>query len=92
MIKSFKCKDTKKLFDDTYVRRFKSFERQARKKLEMLNAAQVIEDLKSPPGNKLEPLKGDRLGQYSIRINKQFRLCFSWEKSHAFDVEIVDYH
>ena len=71
--------------------RFAGFERSARRKLEMLAAAHSLEDLRSPPGNRLEKLKGDRAGQYSIRINDQFRICFRWDKA-ARDVEIVDYH
>ena len=92
MIKSFKCKDTKKLAQDELPRRFRAIERIARRKLEMLEAAERLEDLRSPPGNKLEALKGDRQGQFSIRINKQFRICFKWESNSASDVEIVDYH
>jgi proteic killer suppression protein len=92
MIKSFKCKETEKLFNDLESKRFKQIERVARRKLEMLEAAKAIEDLKAPPGNRLEPLKGDRSGQHSIRINDQYRLCFVWSDAGAYDVEIVDYH
>jgi len=92
MIKSFRCKDTETLFNDKPVKRFKSFERVARRKLEMLDAAAVLDDLRTPPGNRLEPLKGRRKGQHSIRVNDQFRVCFRWYRNEAFDVEIVDYH
>ncbi|MDC0358370.1 type II toxin-antitoxin system RelE/ParE family toxin [Oligoflexia bacterium] len=92
MIKSFRCKETKKLFDDEASRRFSRIQRIARRRLEMLEAAIKLEDLKTPPGNRLEALKGNRKGQYSIRINDQFRICFKWKKDSAYDVEIVDYH
>jgi len=91
MIKSFRCKDTKRLFDDQPVRRFQSCERAARRKLEMLAAAERLEELRLPPGNRLEAWHGDRAGQHSIRINDQWRICFRWE-SGAVEVEIVDYH
>lgn len=71
---------------------WRSFARVARRKLLMLDAAQSLDDLRSPPGNRLEVLKGDRAGQYAIRINDQYRLCFRWTGSDAEDVEIVDYH
>jgi len=92
MIVDFRCKDTEKLFNDKYVRKFTAIERPARRKLEMIDAAHNVEDLKSPPGNRLESLRGDRKGQYSIRINNKFRICFIWDESGARDVEIVDYH
>ena len=92
MIRSFRSKDTQVLFEDRRVRRFQSIERVARRKLEMLEAAVALDDLKVPQGNRLERLHGDRRGQYSIRINDQFRLCFSWKDGDAEDVEIVDYH
>jgi len=92
MIKSFKCKKTENLFGDNFVSKFKSFEKVARRKLEMLNAARKLVDLRSPPSNRLELLKGNRRGQYSIRINNQYRLCFKWKDSSVYDVEIVDYH
>ena len=92
MIKSFADKDTSKLFEDRRVRKFHSIERQARKKLAMLDAATGLQDLEVPPGNKLELLGGDRKGQYSIRINNQWRICFRWISNQACDVEIVDYH
>ena len=91
MIRSFRCRDTQQLFSGTRVRRFVNFEAVARRKLEMLAAAHRIEDLRSPPGNRLEQLRGDRDGQHSIRINDQFRICFRWSDG-ADDVEIVDYH
>ncbi len=92
MIKSFACKDSRKLFSDERVRRFASIERIARRKLTMLNAAHHLEDLLVPPGNRLEALKGDRVGQHSIRINKQWRICFVWQDGAALDVQIIDYH
>lgn len=92
MIKSFKCRETEKLANDISSKWFRNIERIARRKLEMLEAAKRLEDLHSPPGNRLEPLRGSRVGQHSIRINDQFRLCFKWEDNAAWDVEIVDYH
>ena len=91
MIKSFKCKDTEKLFNRKFVRKFSGIERQAVKRLDRLNAAPNLETLANLQGNRFEPLKGDRKGQYSIRINDQWRVCFGWEEG-ATDVEIVDYH
>jgi len=92
MIKSFRCSDTEALFNRQRVKRFVNIETVARRKLTLLHAAATLEFLKVPPGNRLEALKGDRSGQYSIRINHQFRLCFRWVDGHAEDVEIVDYH
>jgi len=92
MIKSFADKDTKALFARRRVRRFTSVERPARRKLEMLDAAVDLDDLRSPPGNRLEALKGNRKGQYSIRINQQWRICFVWKADGPHQVEIVDYH
>ena len=92
MIQSFSCKDTETLFNSFTVRRFKAFERVARRKLLMLHAATILESLKVPPGNRLEALEHDRKGQHSIRINDQWRVCFTWKNGDAFDVEIVDYH
>ncbi len=92
MIKSFRCRDTQKLFARQPVRRFKAIESVARRKLEMLDAAARIEDLRVPPGNRLEALSGDRKGQHSIRVNDQWRVCFVWRDGNAEDVEIVDYH
>lgn len=91
MIKSFRCRDTEALANDLPVRRFSAIERVARRKLEMLAVATRLEDLRVPPGNQLEALRGDRSGQQSIRINSQWRICFRWSNG-AEDVEIVDYH
>jgi proteic killer suppression protein len=92
MIRSFKSKETEMLFGDRPVSRFKSFERPARRKLLYLHRARTLQDLKVPPGNQLEGLKRDRVGQHSIRINDQWRICFRWQEGDAYDVEIVDYH
>jgi len=91
-IKSFRCKDTRNLFERESVRRFDRIAMIARRKLEQLDWAGRLEDLRVPPGNRLEALKGDRKGQHSIRINDQFRICFGWNGTDAEDVEIVDYH
>jgi proteic killer suppression protein len=91
-IKSFKCKDTEALFSGKRVRRWANVERTALRKLEQLDWSSVLEDLRIPPGNQLESLKGDRKGQHSIRINDQWRVCFKWTSEGAIDVEIVDYH
>lgn len=92
MIKTFADKSTQKLFEGKSPRQFKSFQRQAERKLQMLDMAVTLDFLRSPPGNRLEMLSGGRQGQYSIRINQQWRLCFRWQGSDAFDVEITDYH
>jgi len=92
MIRSFKCRDTEKLWAAQRVAAFQAFEQVARRKLRMLEAATRLGDLKVPPNNKLEALKGDRLGQHSIRINDRWRVCFVWADGHATNVEIVDYH
>lgn len=92
MIKSFSCKDTERLANGFRVRRFVNFERTALRKIRQLQIASQLDDLRVPPGNKLELLYGDRQGQYSIRINKQFRICFRWTAAGAENVEIVDYH
>jgi toxin HigB-1 len=92
MIHSFRCKDTEALANNVAVRRFGAIERVARRKLEMLAAAVTIGDLRVPPGNRLEALKGNRQGQHSIRINDQWRICFRWADGAAEDVEIVDNH
>lgn len=92
MIVSFACRDTQKLFNDEFVGKFSNFESAARRKLLMLHAAHQLEDLRIPPSNRLEALKGDRKGQFSIRINRQWRICFQWKQSAAHQVEIVDYH
>jgi proteic killer suppression protein len=92
MILTFNCKQTEALFNDQSISKFRAFERVARRKLLYLHQARRLEDLLVPPGNKLEALHGDRKGQYSIRINKQWRICFSWHEGNAYGVEIVDYH
>jgi proteic killer suppression protein len=92
MIKRFKCADAERIFRRKRSKRFSSIEKTALRKLLMLEAAGRLEDLRIPPGNRLEMLHGDREGQYSIRINDQWRLCFSWIDGAAVDVEIVDYH
>lgn len=92
MIKSFKCTDTAELFHDVLVPRFRAIERPARRKLLYLHRARTLDDLKQPPGNRLEALKGDRKGQHSIRINDQWRICFKWSDGDVHEVEIVDYH
>ena len=92
MIRSFRCGDTERLFRDVEVPRFRAFERVARRKLLYLHRARSLGDLRVPPGNRLEPLKGDREGQHSIRIDDQWRICFVWRDGNAFAVEIVAYH
>lgn len=92
MILSFRCKETQALFEGRQARRFKAVARVAERKLAQLHAAQTLEFLRSPPGNMLESLKGDRRGQYSIRVNDQWRICFVWTAVGPSDVEIVDYH
>lgn len=91
-IRSFRCDETEKLFDGKRGRRFVNIEAAAMRKLAMLNRAGRLDDLRVPPGNRLEALKGDRVGQYSIRINDQFRICFVWTATGPEEVEIVDYH
>jgi len=92
LIQSFRCKETEKLFHDQWVPRFQHIERQARRKLLYLHHARTLEDLARLPGNRLEALKGKRHGQYSIRINDQWRICFVWHDGEVHAVEIVDYH
>jgi len=93
MIQSFKCKETEKIWNQEYSKKFsEDIQRVVLRKLFMLQRAKELKDLMIPPANRLEKLKGDRKNQYSIRINDQYRICFQWEDSNAFDVEIVDYH
>jgi len=92
MIRSFRDAETEALFNDYEVRRFRSIERVARRKLLYLHRARHLDDLRVPPGNRLEALKGDRRGQYSIRINNQWRICFRWKDGDVHKVEITDYH
>lgn len=93
MIRSFRDRDTERLFERQPVRKWSpELQRAALRKLRMLASAEGVDDLRVPPGNRLERLQGNRFGQYSIRINSQWRVCFRWEQGHAYDVEIVDYH
>lgn len=92
MIRSFRCKETRKLFETGRTKRFSPIKNVAERKLIQLQAAETLDDLKSPPGNRLEALSGDRQGQHSIRINQQWRLCFFWTDDGPEEVEIVDYH
>ena len=92
MIKSFRCEDTKLLFEIGRCRRFSAIAIVAVRKLAQLDAAQTLDFLRSPPGNRLETLRGNRAGQCSIRINDQFRICFRWTDDGPDAVEIVDYH
>ena len=92
MIRSFASRDTEELFSGGAPRRFRSFRLQAERKLQMLDSAKDLNDLRVPPGNRLEKLGGDRRGQYSMRINDQWRICFRWRNDGPWDVEIADYH
>jgi proteic killer suppression protein len=92
VIRSFRSSDTERLFRRESVRRFKPIERQALRKLDLLDAAPDLRTLSTLPGNRLEKLKGDREGQHCIRINDHWRICFVWREGHAYEVEIVDYH
>jgi len=93
MIKSLKCRETKRVWEGEYSRRWHlDVQKIARRKLRMLNNARILHDLSVPPGNRLGALKHDRKGQHSIRINDQWRVCFKWRNGDAHDVEITDYH
>jgi proteic killer suppression protein len=92
VIKSFGDKDTQALYQGKWVRRFNGFREQAEKRLQILRRARSLNDLRGLPSNRLEALAGDRQGQFSIRINQQWRICFRWHAGDAYDVEIVDYH
>jgi toxin HigB-1 len=92
VIRTFRCPETERLFRREPVRRFRALQRQALRKLDILDAAADIRALSTLPGNRLEHLKGKRKGQNSIRVNDQWRICFQWRDGHAYEVEIVDYH
>lgn len=92
MIQSFKDADTKELFETGFSRRWASIQAAALRKLDQIETAIVLSDLRVPPGNRLEQLKGDRAGQHSIRVNRQYRICFVWTVDGAHEVEIADYH
>ncbi|HNE26868.1 MAG TPA: type II toxin-antitoxin system RelE/ParE family toxin [Pseudomonadales bacterium] len=92
MIKSFRCGDTQALYETGKCRRWANIKSIATRKLTQLDSATTLAFLRSPPGNRLESLSGDRANQYSIRVNDQWRICFTWHDGHVFDVEIVDYH
>jgi toxin HigB-1 len=92
MIRSFRCRDTQALFEGGHPKRFRAIETVATRKLAMLDAAKTLDFMRSPPGNRLEALRGDRSGQWSVRINDPWRLCFVWTDSGPDQVEIVDYH
>lgn len=92
MIKTFRCKNTQSLYEGKSSRHFRAIRAVAERKLQQLDSAVTLDFLRSPPGNRLEALKGGRAGQHSIRINDQWRVCFVWSDSGVYDVEIVDYH
>ncbi len=93
MIKSFNCKETEKIFNRNFSKKFsQGIQRVALRKLRMINRAKILNDLKVPPANRLEALRGNRKGQYSIRINDQWRISFKWKDGEVNNVEIVDYH
>jgi len=93
VIRSFGNKDTERIWDEQFIKAIdRKVQRATLRKLELLHAAVAVEDLRIPPGNRLEQLKGDRKGQHSIRVNDQWRICFVWKDGGADDVELVDYH
>jgi proteic killer suppression protein len=92
VIQSFRCPETQAIYDGQRSKRFGNIQRIIERKLIMLNSAVVLDDLRAPPGNRLEPLSGNRAGQHSIRINDQFRICFVWTSIGPDGVEVVDYH
>ena len=92
MIRSFADADTEQVFNHRHRRRYAAFERVALRKLRQIHRVSRLEELYAPPGNRLEPLKGSREGQWSLRINDQWRICFTWRNGDAYEVEIVDYH
>ena len=92
MIRSFADEDTKQVFDRLHSRRFATFERVALRKLRQIHSVSRVEELDQPPGNRLEKLKGDRDGLWSLRVNDQWRICFEWRDGDAYEVQIVDYH
>jgi len=93
MIRSFRCKETERLWQGQASRKFpREVQDRVLRKLRQIDAALTIDDLKTPPGNRLEALKGDRKGQWSIRVNEQWRLCFRWSDGDSLDLELVDYH
>ncbi len=92
MIRSFVDEETEKVFHHRHSRRYAAFERVALRKLRQIHTVSAVEELAEPPGNRLEKLKGDRKGQWSLRINDQYRICFQWRDGDAFEVKIADYH
>jgi proteic killer suppression protein len=93
VIKTFNCKETEKIFNRNFSKKFpQTIQRVALRKLRMINRAKILNDLKVPPANRLEALRGTRKGQHSIRINDQWRICFKWKDGEVNNVEIVDYH
>jgi proteic killer suppression protein len=93
VIKSFGEKETRKIWQGQYSKRLpQDIQQLARRKLRLINNARTLTDLRKPPANRLEPLRGQRAGQHTVRINDQWRICFIWKAGHVFDVEIVDYH
>lgn len=93
MIKTFKCRETEKIWNDEFSKKFPlEIQRAARRKLRLLNQSNSVNDLKSPPGNHLEALLGNRQGQYSIRVNQKYRICFRFIETNCYHVELVDYH